>query len=157
MRSRRHFIFDSSAVLAVLAVAPWSALGQPAGATGGFQALAQMNYAVLARQVGTRFRVRVSPRQMVSLKLLKAPLARPTPVRPGKPLPGDAGYEKFSLIFSGPNEVLLAAAIHPFEHAALGRFEMFISPVGTPQADGVRYQAGFNRPAPTASASIRST
>jgi hypothetical protein len=151
MSSRRQFIFDGSAVLAALAVAPWSAFSQAAAATGGFQSLAQMSYPVLAAQVNTRFRVRVSPTQVVSLKLLKAPLARPTPIRPGKPLPGDAGYEKFSLIFSGPNDALLASAIHPFEHDQLGRFEMFIAPIGIPQADGVRYQAGFSRPAPTAS------
>jgi hypothetical protein len=152
MSSRRRFIFDGTAVLAVLAVAPWSSFSQPAASSSGFQPLENLGYPVLAGQVNTLFRVRVSPRQVVRLKLLKAPLARPTPVQPGKPLPGDAGYEKFSLIFSGPKDALLASAIHRFEHDQLGRFDMYLGQIGRPEADGVRYEAGFNRPAPTKAA-----
>lgn len=152
MSSRRQFIFDCSAVLAALAVAPISSFSRPAGSGGVFQSLEQMRYPVLAGQVNTVFRVRVSPRRVVELKLLKAPLAPPTPIIPGRSLPGDAGYEKFSLIFSGPKNELLASANHCFEHDELGRFEMFIGQIGTPEADGVRYEAGFNRPAPTTAA-----
>lgn len=157
MSSRRQFIFDCSAVLAALAVAPISVFSRTAASGGKFQSLEQMSYPVLAGQVNTIFRVRVSPRRVVELKLLKAPLARPTPVIPGRPLPGDAGYEKFSLIFSGPKNELLASAIHCFEHDELGQFEMFIGQIGTPEADGVRYEAGFNRPAPTMAVRIIST
>lgn len=148
MSSRRQFMFTGSAFLAAFAVAPVSSFSQASISPGGVQSLEQMSYAVLARQVGTGFRVRISSREVVRLTLLKAPLAQPTPTRPGKPLPGDAGYEKFSLIFSGPKDALLASAIHPFEHDQLGRFEMFIGQIGRPDADRVRYEAGFNRPAP---------
>ena len=141
-------MFTGSAFLAAFAVAPVSSFSQASISPGGVQSLEQMSYAVLARQVGTGFRVRISSREVVRLTLLKAPLAQPTPIRPGKPLPGDAGYEKFSLIFSGPKDALLASAIHPFEHDQLGRFEMFIGQIGRPDADRVRYEAGFNRPAP---------
>jgi hypothetical protein len=87
----------------------------------------------------------------VELKLLKAPVAPPTPARPGHRPPGDAGNEKFSLIFSGPKEALLASAIHQFEHRHLGRFEMYIGQIGARDTDGVRYEAVFNQPAPAAS------
>jgi hypothetical protein len=109
-----------------------------------------MDYAMLASQVNTRFFVHLPSGQRVELTMLKAPLGEPTPVRPGKPLPGDAGFEIFSLIFSGPKEAMLASAIHRFEHEHLGRFEMFIGQVGKAHPDGVRYEAGFNRPPPVA-------
>ena len=157
MKSRRKFIIDCSAVMAVITVAPINLLNRTATSGGGYQSLEQMNYAVLAGQLNTLFRVRVSPQQVVALKLLKAPLAPPTPIRPGHRLPGDAGYEKFSLIFSGPKDALLASAIHQFEHEHLGRFEMYIGQIGMPHPDGVRYEAGFNRPEPGASLLAKTT
>lgn len=147
--SRRQFFFDCSAVVTALAVTPIGAFSRPVTSAGGFRSLAQMTYPVLAEQVGTIFRVRLSPRQVVELKLLKAPFARPTAVTPGRGLPGDARYETFSLIFSGPHDALVASAIHQFEQDQLGRFEMFIGRIGMSAADGVRYEAGFNRPSRT--------
>ena len=87
---------------------------------------------------------------MVELKLLKAPVAVSTPVTPGRRLPGDAGYEKFSLIFSGPKKEFIEPAIYRFEHAQLGRFDMYIGQIGPRDADSVRYETVFNRPASTA-------
>ena len=159
MSTRRKFIFDCSTTLAALALVPLSSVNLSAMAeeAGGFRSLEQMSYPVLAGQVTTPFRVRLSPRRVVELTLLKAPLVRPTPITPGRPLPGDAGYEKFSLIFSGPKDALLPSAIHRFEHHQLGRFEMFIGQIGMPDADSVRYEAGFNRPATAASTHTRLT
>jgi hypothetical protein len=157
MSTRRKFLRDCSTVVAALALAPLSSLGRSVLAGGNFQSLEQMSYLVLAGQINTLFRVRVSPRQVVELKLLKAPLARATPSVPGRRAAGDAGNEKFSLIFSGPKETLLASAIHRFEHRQLGRFEMYIGQVGTQDATSVRYEAGFNRPAPAASSGMTST
>jgi len=150
-------MFDCAAVLTACAVAPWMAGGRSAAPAGGRRLLAQMSYAELAGQLATRFQVRVSPGQIVHLRLLKAPLARATPARLDGQAPGDAGYEKFSLLFSGPNAPLLASAIHPFEHEILGRFDMFISPIGPLHGDDVRYQAGFNRPPPLVAAAVTST
>ena len=148
MNSRRQFIFDCSAFVAVFAVAPLSPLNRPVNSVGSFRSLEEMSYPMLADQLNTTFEVRVSALQVVKLKLLKAPLAQSTPIRPGRRLPGDDGHEKFSLIFSGPADQVLPSAIHRFEHEALGRFEMFISQIGRPLADDVRYEAGFNRPVP---------
>lgn len=136
--------------MAGLALAPLHSAGQLAQSRKGFQSLEKLSYSSLAGQVGTVFRVRLSPRQVVELKLLKAPLAPSTPARPGCRPPGDAGNEKFSLIFSGPKEALLASAIHQFEHRHLGSFELYIGQIGTQRSDGVRYEAVFNRPAPAA-------
>jgi hypothetical protein len=157
MYSRRNFIFDCSAVVAALAVAPVSSFSRPAITGGGFRSLDQMSYAVLAGQVNTIFRVRPSPGQVVELTLLKAPLGQPTRIQPGRRWPGVAECERFSLIFSGPKAVLLASAIHWFEQEQLGRFEMFISEIGPRGADRVHYEAGFHRPAPGASSLARPT
>lgn len=154
MSTRRKFLFDCSTAMAALALAPLNSVGQLARPREGFQALGKLSYSSLARQVDTVFRVRLSPRQTVELKLLKARLAPPTPARPGGRPPGDAGNEKFSLIFSGPKEALLASAIHQFEHRRLGRFEMYIGQIGPQHTDGVRYEAVFNQPAASTRATL---
>lgn len=152
MSTRRKFLFDCSTAVAALAFAPLTSLGQSVLAGGNFHSLEQMSYPVLAGQINTVFRVRVSPQRVVELKLLKAPLARVTPSVPGRQAPGDAGNEKFSLIFSGPKETLLTSAIHQFEHRQLGRFEMYVGQIGTEDTESARYETVFNRPAPLASA-----
>jgi hypothetical protein len=53
------------------------------------------------------------------------------------------GRDPFSLVFRGPPEPLLAQAIHPLDHAALGRLEIFIVPIGR-DATGVSYEAIFS-------------
>jgi len=152
MKSRRKFIFDCSVVVAALAVAPVSSFSCFANVGARYTSLEQMDYAMLAGQVNTRFCVRLPSGEWVELKLLKAPLAPPTPVVPGHRLPGDAGNEKFSLIFSGPKAVLLPSAIHQFEHPQLGRFEMYVGEIGLREGESVRYESVFNRPAPVAGA-----
>jgi hypothetical protein len=151
MTSRRNFLFDCSTAAAGLALVPMSAVSLTAISDVGFQSLDQMSYPVLAGQINTVFRVRLSPRRVVELYLLKAPLAPPTPIRPGRPLPGDAGNEKFSLIFSGPKDDLIEPAIQQFEHGQLGRFDMYIGQIGTQDTGSARYEAVFNRPAPAPS------
>jgi len=111
----------------------------------GDSSVSRLNHAVLSRQVNTLFKVRRADGQVVNLTLLKAPLARPRRTIGNKP-PVDLNHEKFSLIFSGPKDVLLASAIHQFEHRELGRFEMHLGPIGMPGADGLRYESVFNQP-----------
>jgi hypothetical protein len=149
MGSRRKFIFDCSTAIAAFSLLPMGSFGISAISGGSCQSLDQMSYSVLTAQINTLFRVRLSAFQAVELKLLKAPLAPQTPITLGRRLPGDAGCEKFSLIFSGPKDEMIGSAIHQFEHEQLGRFEMFIGRIGMPEADSVRYEAGFNRPAPS--------
>ncbi len=49
----------------------------------------------------------------------------------------------FSLIFRGPFQPVLPQRIWPLEHAALGRLEVFLVPIG-PDGAGMRYEAVFN-------------
>ena len=53
------------------------------------------------------------------------------------------GRDPFSLVFRGPPQPLLAQAIHPLDHAALGRLELFIVPIGR-DGTGVSYEAIFS-------------
>jgi hypothetical protein len=152
MSTRRKFLYDCSAAIAAVTLFPFKSAGQLSQSRGDVQSLGQLSYESLAGQLNTPFRVRLSPRQVVELKLLKARMTPPTPALPGRRPPGDAGNEKFSLIFSGPKEALLASAIHQFEHPHLGRFELYIGQIGAPDTDSVRYEAVFNHPAPAASA-----
>jgi hypothetical protein len=62
--------------------------------------------------------------------------------QPVRPFPGMM-REPFSLIFRSTSPVVLPQRIYPFNHAAMGRFEMFIVPIGR-EPTGVIYQAVFN-------------
>src|SRR5882762_10446562 len=119
MSTRRKFLFDCSSAIAAVTLFPFKSAGHLSQSRGDVQWLGQLSYESLARQLNTPFRVHLSPRQVVELKLLKARITPPTLALPGRRPPGDAGNEKFSLIFSGPKEVLLASAIHQFEHRHL--------------------------------------
>jgi hypothetical protein len=115
------------------------------------QPLDDLGYSDFLAQIHTKFRVRLEPRRTAELSLLKARRAPSTRQVLSRRPPGDVGHEKFSLIFSGPEDELLESAIHQFEHSQLGRFEMFISKIGAPGLADCRYEAVFNRPLPTAS------
>ena len=53
--------------------------------------------------------------------------------------------EQFSLIFHAPPGEPFPDGIHRLEHAALGRVDLFIVPVGAPNAHRTAYQACFSR------------
>jgi hypothetical protein len=54
------------------------------------------------------------------------------------------GVEQFSLLFHGSAGVPILHGIYTFHHAALGRLELFITPVGAQAATPV-YEACFSR------------
>ena len=58
-----------------------------------------------------------------------------TPIAPMKRRP-------FSLIFRGPCDPILPQKTYPMTHPELGRFDLFVVPVGRDQA-GTRYEAVF--------------
>jgi hypothetical protein len=146
MMTRRRFFFNCSTAVAALALVPMNPFHRLANSREDFQSLNDLSYPVLAGQINTPFRVRLSSGRVVELTLLKARLAPPTRATSGRRLPGDFGNEKFSLIFSGPKEELIRPDIHRFEHGQLGQFDMYIGQVGTQDPRHVRYETVFNRP-----------
>lgn len=106
------------------------------------RSLAEVPFAALARLVQTRFPVHSGAGRASTLVLEEA--RRASARMDG----GDSGLEVFSLIFSGNPACALEQGTYGFEHARLGRFEMFIVPVDRAQAGRIRYEAVFQRPPP---------
>jgi hypothetical protein len=102
--------------------------------------LEQLNFDSFASLTGTKFRVWIGPDDSVELELTEATA----------PHPGSIGgtdqpqFETFSVMFVGPGDRLLAQRIYTFEGEPIGRFDLFIVPVGR-DAKGIRYQATFSR------------
>ncbi len=93
--------------------------------------------AEFASWVGTEFQLTTQPGSPITMELVEtAPLAASGNLPRRQP---------FSLIFRGPKDRLLDQRIHTLEHDRLGRFGLFLVPIG-PGADGngPYYQAIFN-------------
>jgi len=102
--------------------------------------LEQLSFESFAGLVKTNFRVWINDRDALDLELSEI-----TPPRVAAS--GGANgpkYENFALMFRGPADRLLVQRIYVFESAQIGRFELFIVPVGCDQ-NGTQYQATFNR------------
>jgi hypothetical protein len=63
--------------------------------------------------------------------------------RPQPSLERTGAADPFSLLFSGPRDVLLNQGTYTFIHSALGEHPIFIVPVGS-DAKGYIYEAVFN-------------
>jgi hypothetical protein len=90
----------------------------------------------------TKFRVILGPASFLELELVEVnAIASPGQARlAAKGL----AQEVFSLVFHGPDSQLLPQRIYSFEHDQMGRFDLFIVPIG--QKPGfIQYQALFNR------------
>ena len=90
-------------------------------------------HAAFFAQRGTAFEVSLATTGAVSLELgTVSPLAA-------------ANTSSFSLVFLGDATPGLQQGIHTFSHPALGRFDLFIVPLGPSRADArMQYEAVFN-------------
>ncbi|MEO8054403.1 MAG: hypothetical protein ABI768_04580 [Acidobacteriota bacterium] len=86
-------------------------------------------------RVGDGFRVGEQGSAVEMTLIEVADLARPDAPGPRR--------SPFSLVFRGPMQPVLRQSTYALEHAALGRLEIFIVPIG-PDASGMRYEAVFN-------------
>jgi hypothetical protein len=102
--------------------------------------LENLNLTKFSAVLQTQFRVQTGPGSETTLELVQANPSD-TPARPtGK----EARGESFMLLFHGPSDRMLPQGTYAFTHDELGRFDLFIVPIG--QAPGVfQYQAVFNR------------
>jgi hypothetical protein len=103
-------------------------------------ALEDLDLSVFASLVNSTFFVRQESGDRVELVLAEA---KPVHAAGARTV---ARTRCFSLVFQGPDRLFLPQKIHTFEHASIGRFALFIVPVGQKQGC-VEYQAVFNRPA----------
>jgi hypothetical protein len=102
--------------------------------------LEQLNFESFAGLAKTRFRVWIDAQDSIDLELCEVTPRRVSSTGGVRSLT----YEHFALEFLGPADRLLPQRMYWFESAAIGRFELFIVPVGRDQT-GTRYQATFNR------------
>jgi hypothetical protein len=101
--------------------------------------LETFNLATFSGRIDESFIVRLDPDLDIELRLVqvhdlgaKFPASQPT----------SSDRSPFSLHFRGPLQPILTQRIYPFEHPGLGRFEMFIVPLG-PDREGMIYEAVF--------------
>ena len=101
-----------------------------------------LTLADFASLLNAAFRVYSDPATMVELKLVEVLPA----LSPGRADPSPAGVrgENFSIVFGGPGDRLLPQGIYAFEHDQIGRFVLFIVPIGKDR-ERFRYEAVFNR------------
>jgi hypothetical protein len=90
----------------------------------------------------SKFRVTLDSANFLEVELAEAKAL----TYPGQPQSGAKGpmQDSFSLVFHGPDHRFLPQRMYSFEHEQIGRFELFIVPIG--QKPGIiQYQAIFNR------------
>jgi hypothetical protein len=91
-----------------------------------------LKYEELAAQVNTKFLV-TEATESIELELIEATKPTITP-----------GQEVFSLVFLGPNDLLLPQTMYQLDHEQLGSGMLFLVPIEQ-SGDGIKYEAVFNR------------
>jgi hypothetical protein len=142
MTSRRQFLSGCSTLALAAAVSPAalsaaSVFGREAGPE-------LLTYKAFSKCLNSTFILHREAEQDVRLELTDACEQQPSGFETA--LAADASHEKFSLMFRGPQTAVLPQNTYTFEHGRLGRFEMFIVPVGVQNQTHGCYEAIFNRP-----------
>src|SRR6266496_6578548 len=126
--SRRKFL-KAGMIFTVFARAP-AILGNVVKDLETISATSNLTRETFARYLNTMFRIRLGKASEISLKLIsvgdvKAATTHPEQVR---------GRENFSLLFEGPPQSFeLTQETYAIEHQAMGRFSLFLVPVGKPE------------------------
>ena len=96
---------------------------------------AELTHENFARHLNTKFRVAADVPVPVELELIEAQRYRPEPHE-------EQNMERFSAIFSGPPDYLLAQGVYSLSHEQLGDLMLFLVPVKA--GDRLLYEAVFN-------------
>jgi len=88
---------------------------------------------MFSESLNTKFTAYPEPANPVELELIQLTEGISTPK-----------HEQFALLFRGPHAPFLQQMIYHVEHAGLGKFDLFLVPVGRDQ-QGFQYEAVFNR------------
>jgi hypothetical protein len=122
---------------AASATAPTSPFSLHALPRGGANVLDHLTLDTFTRQLDTEFRIE-SDTARVPVKLIEATASTPDTA---------LAQDCFSVVFHGPADRPLEQGTYPLEHTALGRFDLFVVPVGHDE-QGYYYEAVFNRRPP---------
>ena len=96
----------------------------------------QLTLARFQSTLQTTFRVQCGAEPAVGLVLVEA--------TGGRKQAAGGGDESFSIVFEGPADRPLPQRIYSLEHDTMGRFDLFMVPVGQKES-AIQYQAVFNR------------
>ena len=92
-----------------------------------------LDYEVFAKQLKTKFRIRLNENQTLEAELTEISEHLVSPRQ-----------ERFALVFQTSNETFLGQGLRPFEHDQMGNFQLFLVPIGRDEA-ATYYEAVFNR------------
>ncbi|HYG57714.1 MAG TPA: hypothetical protein VD902_06565 [Symbiobacteriaceae bacterium] len=95
--------------------------------------LETLHLSVFREQLQSQFQVDLGSAEPVTLQLTQAADLGSTPRQ-----------ERFSVVFRGPLDPYLDQRMYPIEHAALGKFDLFLVPIAR-EPEGFLYEAVFNR------------
>jgi len=95
--------------------------------------LENLNSRAFSEQLHTNFQLRIPGAAPSPLELVEVTEKDPSPK-----------VEQFCLVFRGPLTPHLPQGIYTFEHEKLGKFDLFLVPLG-PDSAGMCYQVIFNR------------
>lgn len=93
----------------------------------------RLEHEEFAKHLNSKFRIRIDESQTVESELTEVSELLLSPKQ-----------ERFSLVFRTANDFYLGQGQRPFEHEAMGQFELFLVPIGRDE-DGTDYEAVFNR------------
>jgi len=102
--------------------------------TGGRLRLNKADAQLFRQHLNTAFAVRAGEgtrARLVLAKVVERPAAK--------------NVQQFSLTFHAPARTTVRQGMHAFQHPALGRFDLFIVPIGAPNGRRTVYQACFSR------------
>jgi uncharacterized protein DUF6916 len=141
MPTRRQFLLNCSTVAVTASVTPATVFGAPFH----FQevSLEHVSFSAFAAHLNAVFHVQSASGSTVRLQLVEV---QPTPSFPAAAAAADAANEKFSLLFRAPLKQPLEQGSYWFEHQGIGRFAIFIVPIGSTETSHCYYEAIFNRP-----------
>lgn len=142
MPTRRKFLGNCSVVALATSVIPTTVFAGPLRLRE--IPLEQVSFSAFATRLNALFQVQSDTGSIINLQLVEV---RPhPPVQMAGLVPEDAANEKFSLLFRGPLQQPLEQNSYWFESRGLGRFAIFIVPIGTTENTHYYYEAIFNRP-----------
>ncbi len=90
-----------------------------------------------SEHLDTKFSVKVDSAEPVELELVDVVVRKSEPNE-------QAGMERFSTFFYGPENFLLPQRTYDLVHPELGAMQIFLVPIGQ-DTRGIKYEAVFNR------------
>ena len=140
MKNRRQFLSGCS-TLALAAVFSPDVLAAAVSARDASSE--QLSYATFSKYLGSTFVVRQRGNPAVALELIRA--RQLSDSRLATASAPDDGHERFALMFRTARGAALVQSTYTFEHRQMGRFQIFIVPVGVQDETHDYHQAIFNR------------